>query len=238
MARVSVGIVTHNNQKTIIRTLSSIHEHSPKRHDLEVYVIDNLSDDGTRDLLREHIRKENNFNTIYNKRNIGFAKAHNQILKLVLSDYHVICNPDIFLTNDIFTPLVDFIDRFPDIGIVSPKFYYPDGTLQHLNRRPPNVLDLFLRRVLSGSKEKFFRKRLESYEMMDVGYETSYDVPFLSGAFMFCRTKLLKKNWRVRRAIFFIFRRRRPFKKNPKRRLPYRLLSRSFCTSFLEKNGA
>ncbi len=193
MATVSVGIVAHNNQKTIIRTLSSIHEYSPKRHDLEVFVIDNFSNDGTRKLLDEQIRKENNFKVIYNQKNIGFAKAHNQILKRVVSDYHVICNPDIFLISDVFTPLVEFIKRFPDIGIVSPKYCYPDGSLQHLNRRHPNVLDLILRRALSGSKEKFFKKRLESYDMRDVGYETSYDVPFLSGAFMFCRTSLLKK---------------------------------------------
>src|SRR3990167_4773220 len=29
--------------------------------------------------------------------------------------------------------------------------------------------------------------------MRDIGYDHIYDVPFLSGAFMFCRTNLLKK---------------------------------------------
>jgi len=29
--------------------------------------------------------------------------------------------------------------------------------------------------------------------MRDVGYERSYDVPFVSGAFMFCRTQVLRE---------------------------------------------
>lgn len=193
MATVSVGIVAYNNQSTIRKTLSSLLEHSPKQHVLEIIVIDNYSKDGTSEIIRKQFKKTPNTKIILNNKNIGFAKGHNRILNYVDSDYHAICNPDIYFQNEIFSPLVDFMIRNPDIGIVSPKFCYPDGKLQHLNRRYPNVLDLILRRVLPGSKEKLFRKRLESYDMRDVGYERSYDVPFLSGAFMFCRTELLKK---------------------------------------------
>jgi hypothetical protein len=39
----------------------------------------------------------------------------------------------------------------------------------------------------------YFKRRLESYEMRDVGYEHSCDVPFVSGAFMFCRTQVLRE---------------------------------------------
>jgi hypothetical protein len=37
-----------------------------------------------------------------------------------------------------------------------------------------------------------FRERLDSYEMRDVGYEAVCDVPFMTGAFMCCRTDVLK----------------------------------------------
>jgi GT2 family glycosyltransferase len=38
-----------------------------------------------------------------------------------------------------------------------------------------------------------FKKRLETYDMRDVGYEHACDVPFVSGAFMFCRTQVLRE---------------------------------------------
>ena len=55
------------------------------------------------------------------------------------------------------------------------------------------MLDLFLRRFWPKSLHKLIQKRLDDYEMRDVGYDHVCDVPFLSGAFMFCRTGLLKE---------------------------------------------
>jgi len=37
------------------------------------------------------------------------------------------------------------------------------------------------------------KRRLDHYEMRDVGYQDIYEVPFMTGAFMFCRADVLKK---------------------------------------------
>jgi len=76
--------------------------------------------------------------------------------------------------------------------MLSPKILNEDGTIQGLNKRYPTVLDLFLRRFVPRNLQGLFKKRLDYYEMRDVGYDIMYDVEFLSGAFMFCRTDLLK----------------------------------------------
>jgi GT2 family glycosyltransferase len=109
------------------------------------------------------------------------------------SDYHVVCNPDIRFHGDIFTPLARFMEAHPEVGICCPKFLNPDGTLQPLNRRLPTVLDLLLRRLLPKPLEPVFQRRLEAYDMRDVGYDHACDVPFVSGALMFCRTRVLTK---------------------------------------------
>jgi hypothetical protein len=108
------------------------------------------------------------------------------------SRYHAICNPDILIASDIFTPLVEFMETHPKIGLSCPKFLNLDGSVQPLNRQYPNMVDLFLRRFLTPALAPLFQKRLSSYDMRDVGYDHSYDVPFVSGAFMFCRTSVLK----------------------------------------------
>jgi GT2 family glycosyltransferase len=93
---------------------------------------------------------------------------------------------------DIFTPIAKFMESYSKIGLCCPKFLNPDGSIQFLNRRLPTVWDLFLRRIVPEASKGLFKKRLEFYDMRDVGYERSYDVPFVSGAFMFCRTEILK----------------------------------------------
>jgi GT2 family glycosyltransferase len=188
---VSIAIVTYNNRKTIDGTLSSLLEHFPNGIAKCLVVVDNHSEDGTQDILQQYADTHQCIRPICNNVNSGFGRAHNQALAAVGSRYHAICNPDILVSTDIFTPLVDFMETHPQIGLCCPKFQNPDGTLQHLNRRLPTVFDLFLRRLMPNALKPLLKNRIESYDMRDVGYKDSYDVPFVSGAFMFCRTQVL-----------------------------------------------
>jgi GT2 family glycosyltransferase len=189
---LSVAIVTFNCQRTIAGTLDSLIANIPSGFHSRLIIVDNHSGDGTLDTLRKYAHAHEFIHLICNNANVGFGRAHNQVLSAVESRYHAICNPDIIFSYDIFTPLMEFIQNRPQIGLSCPKFLNPDGTLQPLNRRHPSVLDLFIRRFLSAALEPVFQKRLSSYDMRDVGYDHSYDVPFVSGAFMFCRTAVLK----------------------------------------------
>jgi GT2 family glycosyltransferase len=189
---LSISIVTFNCQKTIPATLSSLQRHLPERFEAQLVVVDNRSVDDTPFLLRACAEGCKRFALIENAVNVGYGRAHNQALHQVSSRYHIICNPDILFTEDVFTPLVGFMEQFPGIGIICPRFVHLDGSLQPLNRRNPTVMDLFLRRFLPEGLKPLFRERLDTYEMRDVGYEAVCDVPFMTGAFMCCRTDVLK----------------------------------------------
>jgi GT2 family glycosyltransferase len=201
---ISVAVVTFNNRHTIADTLASLLLHLPQPA-VHIIAIDNGSSDGTQAVVRDYAARHTRIQTVFNTENIGFGRAHNQALNAIESRYHVICNPDIRLHTDVFTPLARFLGAHPEIGICCPKFLNPNGTLQPLNRRLPTVLDLLLRRVLPKALEPVFKLRLESYDMRDVGYEQVCDVPFVSGAFMFCRTQLLKQVGGFDRRFFLYF---------------------------------
>lgn len=125
--------------------------------------------------------------------NVGYGRGHNRaILRNPDSRYHLILNPDIIIAPETISQLINFMDKNPDIGMVCPKVLNEDGTIQHLNKRYPTVLDLFVRRFLPKRLQGMFEKRLAWYETRDVGYETSRDVEFMTGCFMFCRTSVLK----------------------------------------------
>jgi hypothetical protein len=190
---LSIGIVTFDSEKYIAKAIESIVFNLPSGFPTQIVCVDNHSSDSTVSVLEKHTLKILNLTCIHNSFNLGFARAHNQALAAVASSYHIICNPDVIVKADIFTPLFEFMEARPEIGMCCPQFLNPDGTLQHLNRRPPTVLDLFLRRFVPETLKPFFNKRLKSYDMQDVGYEKSCDVPFVSGAFMFCRSQVLKE---------------------------------------------
>ena len=61
-----------------------------------------------------------------------------------------------------------------------------------VHRGKGEVLDLFLRRFSPGPLRPLVQRRLDRYEMRDVGYDRGYDLECVSGAFMFCRTDLLR----------------------------------------------
>ncbi len=189
---LSIAVVTYNSARTIQPTLDSILRHLPEDVPARIVVVDNHSTDSTRERLQTYIQQHQDLSLIHNPANRGFGPAHNQAISVVDSTYHVICNPDIRIPENVFSPLMEHLERSVQIGLCCPRFLSEDGTLQPLNRRYPTVLDLFLRRFAPYRLRALVKKRLRSYDMQDVGYAHSYDVPFISGAFMVCRTEVLK----------------------------------------------
>lgn len=92
LPKVTIQIVTWNSMKYLPFTLESIFSQTYK--DFQVLVIDNNSQDGTIDFIRKNYPEVAVFQ---NKKNLGFAKANNQGIKLLHSPYILFCNPDIVL---------------------------------------------------------------------------------------------------------------------------------------------
>ena len=126
-------------------------------------------------------------------KNLGFGRAHNwAIFHAEPSRYHLALNPDIVIPPGTIRSLITFMDNHPDAGMVCPRILNEDGTDQYLNKRYPSVMDFFIRRFVPRRFRHWFRERLDRYEMRDVGYDHVCDVEAMTGAFMLCRTDVLK----------------------------------------------
>lgn len=196
MRNITLSLVTYNNAGTLAPCLESLlaggfdGQGSP----VAVQIVDNNSADATLAIVQEYAQKSAPpINIQQNSVNCGFGTAHNLALSTVSSDYHILCNPDIIINRQTIGLLADYMDKHPDIGILCPQLANADGGLQANNHRHPTVLDLGLRRLLPAWAQKCLKKRMDAYLMLDIGYEAIIDVPFLSGAFMFCRTGVLKQ---------------------------------------------
>ena len=81
----SIIIVTHNHKKYLEKCLDSI------PINLEVIIVDNVSTDGTPDIISE---KYPEVKLIKSNENLGYGKAVNLGVKKTDKEYIVILNPD------------------------------------------------------------------------------------------------------------------------------------------------
>lgn len=186
---VSISLISTNERHHLERLLPSLLP-AARLANAEILVVDHRSVDGTRSYLEDHFPE---VSVASNPVKSCYGENHNVNLRRARGRYFVVSNTDIAVNSpDLFVRLRDYLDQHPEVGIVSPKILNEDGTIQGLNKRHPTLLDLFLRRFLPKCLAPVFQRRMDYYEMRDVGYDHDYDVPFLSGAFLFCRTGLMQ----------------------------------------------
>lgn len=114
MPRVQVQIVTWNSRKDIRAAIDSVRAQTWR--DVSIVIIDNASEDGTQDILKEYGTA---ITVIFNRNNFGFARAHNQGFALAIQsrnepEYILVMNPDSSLTPRFLETLIPFAEKHPD----------------------------------------------------------------------------------------------------------------------------
>jgi len=166
----------------------------------EIIVIDNASREDTSILDRfEGIK------LIRNRRNRGFAGAVNQGLRLAKGDYIALVNPDTVLFLDTVEKLVEFMEKNPEAGAVSPQLLYPDFSPQDSARRFPRLKYLLFGRRSLLTK-LFPRNPLSSeflYKDIAIEDESPLEVESILGTFMFFRRDILQSVGMLDEGFFF-----------------------------------
>lgn len=125
--KVSVIIPIYNKKKYTKNCLESVFSVGAKC-DFEVIVVNNASTDDSGKYLKSLGEK---IVVLDNEKNLGFAKACNQGVKVATGEYLLFLNNDTVVTDDWLDILVNEPDKNKDIAIVGPKLLYPDDTIQH-----------------------------------------------------------------------------------------------------------
>lgn len=185
---ISASIVLYKSDKSVRKTIADFLNTSLP---VKLFLVDNSPTDLLKNDLIEFISDER-VEYIFNNANIGFGAAHNIAIRKVLnvSQYHLVLNPDVTFDTGVLEKLFEYAERNKQAGLVVPKIYYPDGSLQYACKLLPTPTDLIFRRFLPKSLTD---KRMEKFEMQKSGYNKEMEVPYLSGCFMFLRVSALKK---------------------------------------------
>ncbi len=177
---VSASIVTYNDISRALDTVSSVVQNT-KKYPLKLYVVDNASNDGTADL----IEKSGQATVIRNGKNIGFGAAHNVVLNCNLGKYHFVINPDITLSDDVISDMVDYFENNPDVVMAMPKILNTDGTEQKLPKERPTFKRLFFGRLSDKIRGEYVWADKETTEPCEI--------KFCTGCFFCIRTEVFKK---------------------------------------------
>jgi len=176
---LSVILVTYNSEESITQCLHSILK-ATQGMEREIVVVDNHSTDQTLALVREF---HDSLKLIENEHNEGFAKAVNQGVKKSSGEFFLLVNPDVIIQSNSLNPMLQFMKDNYKVGICGCKLVNEDGSLQYSTGPFPGLATSLWR--------VFLPRPMRKYHWW--GYDRIRECDWVTGAFMFLRSKLLEE---------------------------------------------
>ena len=153
-----------------------------------VFVVDNLSTDGSVEMVREKFPQ---VHLMANQENVGFSRANNQAIRVAKGEYVLLLNPDTVVGEDVFQKVVTFLDAHPKAGGLGVKMI--DGTgrfLPESKRGLPTPQVAFFKII--GLTRLFPKSRIFGrYHLGHLPEDKAAPIEILSGACMFLRNRTL-----------------------------------------------
>ena len=187
--KLSIIIVSWKSKDLLKKCVKSIFAHVCDVQ-YEIIVIDNASDDGTAQMLREMTRSFALLRMTVNRENLGFAKANNQGIREAKGDYVLLLNPDTEFIDDSFLSAVAKMESDERIGVLGCKLLNSDKTLQPSVRAFPRVIDVL---VILLKLHKLFPGLLDKYLARDFDYSKEQEVDQVMGAFFLVRRNVFNQ---------------------------------------------
>lgn len=122
MPDVSISIVNANSRHHLLACLESL-----KGVDAEVVVLDNASDDGSVEAVRERFPA---VRLIEQRRRAGFGANNNTVIRATSGRYVYLLNADTTSDDWALDRMVAHLDANPRVAALGPKLVYPDGRQQ------------------------------------------------------------------------------------------------------------
>lgn len=114
--KLSIVILNWNGSDMMKKYLPTVIKHSEK--DAKVIVADNASSDDSIEMLKRDFPE---VDIIALDKNYGFAEGYNQALKKIDSEYYLLLNSDVEVTENWLQPLLKYMDEHQDVAACQPK---------------------------------------------------------------------------------------------------------------------
>lgn len=159
-SRLHVVVVNYRSVELTQRCVRSLVEQGVAALS-QVTIVDNCSPDDSMARLRAIFPAECLVSASANR---GFGAGVNFGARRGTGDYILVLNPDTYFESDTVAPVLDFLDRERDVGIVGLDLVNTDGSRQFSARRFYSLIDVLARRV--GALDRLMRSRVADHLMV------------------------------------------------------------------------
>lgn len=190
--KLSIVIVNYNVKYFLKQCLASVMQSDRRladgeRLELEVWVVDNDSVDGSQEMVRSEFGE---VHLIENHENVGFAKANNQALEQLTAHEAVdgelilLLNPDTLVESDTLVKCADYMRQHPDVGGCCVKMVDGQGRyLKESKRGFPTPEAAFFK--MTGLTRLFpHSRRVAAYYMGHLPDDEINEIEIMPGAFL------------------------------------------------------
>ena len=123
---LSIIVVTYNSRRHVRDCLESI-QRTAGDITHEVIVVDNASQDGTPDIIRNEFQS---VRLIANPENLGFARGNNQGITQSHGRFILLLNPDTIVPPKTLATLLNEMNQSPETGLLGCRLLNADRSLQ------------------------------------------------------------------------------------------------------------
>jgi GT2 family glycosyltransferase len=182
---LSIIVVTYNSRRHVRDCLESI-QRDAGGIPHEVIVVDNASQDGTPDIVRNEFP---NVRLIANPQNPGFARSNNQGISQSQGRYILLLNPDTVVLPKMLATLLKEMHQSPETGLLGCRLLNADRSLQQSFGYDVNFWNEAVRKV--------FLNLWENHRFPPVGWvlrslhSRKREVDWVKGACMLSRRQAL-----------------------------------------------
>lgn len=181
-SKVTIAILNYNGVD-LLESYLPMMDYSSSKYLFDILVIDNHSEDLSVDFIKEWYPE---IKVAELSKNYGFAEGYNKGLANVTTEYIVIINSDVLVTENWLDPLIDALEADKSIGIVQP-------VIKSLESKDHFEYAGAAGGYLDSFGYPFCRGRIFNTIEKDTGqYPNDVEVFWASGAAMVCRNKLFK----------------------------------------------
>lgn len=183
---ITSSVVTYKTSEKDLRLL--LNSFTFLKTKFSLIIVDNSPSDSLKFFFKEF-----DFVTyMHNPSNPGFGASHNiavEKAKLLGSQYHFVINPDVYFGEDVFSPMITYMQQHLEVGMMMPQILNEDGSIQNLPKLLPSPYSVLMRKIKKPTT--VFNNFINQYELRFVKKDMIYNAPILSGCFTLFRMKAL-----------------------------------------------
>jgi len=182
---ISIIIVSWNVREKLKDNLRAIFE--SKDINLEVFVVDNNSADGSVEMVKEYYPK---VKVIANQDNLGFAKANNQAIKQASGKYILLLNPDMRVFDDTLSRMFSWMNAHENAWVGGCRLLDESARIVEEVRNFPTLLDQL---AIILKIPHIFPTVLNRYLKKGFDYLKAASVDSIRGGFFMIRREVIEK---------------------------------------------